>query len=78
MHINSLPTLFIPRMWLNGRGWYGSRRLAEHGCTPHEIMSITGHRTFKEVTRYTDATDRKHLAEIAMQKTTTGTLSGKP
>ena len=30
-------------------------RLAEQGCTEFEIMAITGHRTSKEVTRYTRA-----------------------
>ncbi len=55
-----------------------SRRLAEHGCTAHEIMSITGHKTLKEVTRYTMAADRTRLAVTAMQKSTTGTSSGKP
>jgi integrase len=55
-----------------------SRRLAEHGCTPHEIMSITGHQTLKEVTRYTAAADRRGLAEKAVAKTLTRTGSGKP
>lgn len=55
-----------------------SRRLAEHGCSPHEIMAITGHKTLKEVTRYTAAVDRKRLAITAMSKTITGTSSGKP
>jgi integrase len=54
-----------------------SRRLAEAGCTAHQIMSITGHRTLKEVTRYTEAADRKRLAQSAMA-TITGTGSGKP
>ncbi|WP_074962614.1 tyrosine-type recombinase/integrase [Jannaschia rubra] len=29
------------------------RRLAEAGCTPHEIMAISGHRSPAEVTRST-------------------------
>jgi integrase len=53
-----------------------SRRLAEAGCTPHEIMAITGHKTLKEVTRYTAAADRARLARDAMAKTRTS--SGKP
>lgn len=51
-----------------------SRRLAEHGCSAHEIMSITGHKTLKEVERYTAAVDRKLLAKRAMARTS----SGKP
>jgi len=42
------------------------RRLAEGGCTPHQIMAISGHQTLAEVTRYTVAASRKELAEQAM------------
>jgi integrase len=54
------------------------RRLAEAGCTPHEIMAISGHKTLKEVTRYTSAVDRRHLAQSAMAKIESGTSIGKP
>lgn len=54
------------------------RRLAEAGCTPHEIMSITGHKSLREVTRYCDAANRKHLAKRAFEKTTLRTASVKP
>ncbi|AZO78078.1 hypothetical protein B5U98_21000 [Bosea sp. Tri-39] len=30
-----------------------ARRLAEAGCTAHEIASITGHKSLNEVQRYT-------------------------
>lgn len=43
-----------------------SRRLAEAGCTNQQIKSITGHKTDKEVARYTAAADQAHLAEQAM------------
>jgi integrase len=43
-------------------------RLAEIGCTEHEIMSITGHRTIKEVQRYTEAARKKVLADNAISK----------
>tara|TARA_Y100001970_G_scaffold232807_2_gene289933 strand:- start:4267 stop:4563 length:297 start_codon:yes stop_codon:yes gene_type:complete len=39
-------------------------RLAEIGCTTHQIMAITGHKTMKEVDRYTRAYNRK-LAAIS-------------
>ena len=42
------------------------RRLAEAGCSPHEIMSVSGHETLKEVERYTKAANRAHLANSAM------------
>jgi len=43
-----------------------SRRLAEAGATPHEIMSVTGHRSLKEVNRYTEAANRANLADAAI------------
>lgn len=55
-----------------------ARRLAEAQCTAHQIMAITGHRTLKEVTRYTAAVDRKRLAASAMEKFIAGTAIGKP
>ena len=45
-----------------------ARRLAEMGCTAHEIAAITGHATLAEVQRYTKAADRKRLAREAMKK----------
>ena len=43
-------------------------RLAELGCSEQEIMSITGHRTSKEVTRYTRAASQKTRAESALRR----------
>jgi integrase len=48
------------------------RRLAEIGCTVHQIASILGHATLKEVERYTRAADRKRLAREAMAKLVDG------
>jgi integrase len=45
-----------------------SVRLAEAGCTPHEIAAITGHASLKEIVRYTQTADRKRLAHTAMEK----------
>jgi integrase len=45
-----------------------ARRLAEIGCTAHQIAAITGHATLKEVQRYTNAADRKRMAREAMAK----------
>jgi len=44
------------------------RRLAEASNTTHELMGISGHRTLSEVQRYTDAADRKLLADRGMAK----------
>ena len=52
-------------------------RLAELGATEHEIMAVTGHRTSKEVTRYTRAARQKVLAERAMAKLTAGQKANK-
>jgi integrase len=47
----------------------GCRRLAEAGCTVHEIAAITGHKTLKMVERYTKAADQTRLARAAMERT---------
>jgi len=43
-------------------------RLAELGCTEQEIMSITGHKTSKEIARYTKSANQKVRAERAIDK----------
>jgi hypothetical protein len=45
-----------------------ARRLADVGCTAHQIAAVTGHATLAEVQRYTKAADRKRLAREAMKK----------
>jgi site-specific recombinase XerD len=35
-----------------------ARRLAEIGCTAHQIAAVTGHASLSEVQRYTKAADR--------------------
>jgi integrase len=45
-----------------------ARRLADIGCSVHEIAAITGHASLGEVQRYTKAADRKRLAQQAMKK----------
>lgn len=45
-----------------------ARRLAEAGCSAHMIMSVTGHRSLKEVERYTRAAGQKDLATSAMAR----------
>ena len=43
------------------------RRLAEAGCSANVIASISGHRTLKEVARYTTAADQEQLADTAIR-----------
>ncbi|MET0539920.1 MAG: tyrosine-type recombinase/integrase, partial [Xanthobacteraceae bacterium] len=45
-------------------------RLAEAGCTVHEIAAISGHKTLKEIARYTAAVDQARLAREAMARVT--------
>ena len=45
-----------------------ARRMAEAGCSPHEIMAVTGHATLSEVTRYTKDANRPMLADKALTK----------
>jgi integrase len=44
------------------------RRLAEAESTANQIASISGHKTLKEVERYTKAADQKKMARQAMGK----------
>ncbi|MER9133589.1 site-specific integrase [Mesorhizobium sp. M0768] len=43
-----------------------SRRLAQAGCSPHQIKAITGHKKLDEIVRYTEAVDQMRLAHQAM------------
>ncbi|ADP71979.1 integrase family protein [Rhodomicrobium vannielii ATCC 17100] len=42
-----------------------ARRLAEAGCTVHQIAAITGHATLREIERYTKEASQLRLAEAA-------------
>jgi integrase len=44
------------------------RRLAEAGCSAHEIMAVLGHKTLSEAERYTREADQTRLATEAMMK----------
>lgn len=44
------------------------RRLAEHDATSKQIMAVSGHKTSKEVDRYTEAANQKRLARAGMAK----------
>jgi integrase len=43
-------------------------RLADNGCTAHQIMAVSGHKSIKEAERYTREADRKRLAREAMDR----------
>jgi integrase len=44
------------------------RRLAEAGCSANQIAAISGHKTLREVSRYTSAADQERLAADAIGK----------
>ncbi|MGB8155195.1 MAG: tyrosine-type recombinase/integrase, partial [Pseudolabrys sp.] len=44
------------------------RRLAEAGCTAHEIMAVLGHKTLAEAQKYTRDADQLRLAGAAITK----------
>jgi integrase len=66
----------LPQCSAHGLRKAAARRLAEAGCTAHEIGAITGHVSLGELVRYTRAVDQRRLAEAAMAKTRTSI--GKP
>lgn len=68
----------LPHCSPHGLRKAAARRLAEAGCTAHEIASITGHRTLSEVARYTMAADQVRLAEAAIARIKSGTAAHNP
>lgn len=44
-----------------------ARRLAEARCTPHQIAAITGHKSLREIERYTAAASQLVLADEAVE-----------
>jgi integrase len=66
----------LPHCSAHGLRKAAARRLAEIGCTQHEIAAITGHASLAEVQRYTKGADQKRLAVSAMAKIKNGTSVG--
>ena len=64
----------LPHCSAHGLRKAAARRLAEAGCTEHEIAAITGHASLREITRYTKAADQVRLAVSAMDKVRTSTV----
>lgn len=56
----------LPHCSAHGLRKAAARRMAEAGCTNQQIKAITGHKTDREVSRYTAAADQERLAEQAM------------
>ena len=49
----------------------GCRRLAEAGCSAHEIAAWSGHRTLSEIAEYTRSVEQAAMARQAMHKVRT-------
>ena len=54
------------RCVLHGLRKAAGRRLAEAGCSAKEIAAVLGHKTLKEVERYTAAANQEKLAKAAI------------
>lgn len=68
----------LPHCSAHGLRKAAARRLAEAGCSAHEIMAITGHQTLKEVERYTREAGRRNLADSAMERMGKSTQAEQP
>ncbi|MGR4930601.1 tyrosine-type recombinase/integrase [Bradyrhizobium sp. CAR08] len=56
------------RCRMHGLKKSGMRRRAEVGNTAHELMAFSGHKTLTEVQRYTEAANKKRLADSGAAK----------
>jgi len=56
----------LPQCSAHGLRKSAATRLADVGCSEAQIMAITGHKTAKEVQRYTRARDQMRLADDAI------------
>jgi len=53
---------------IHGLRKLAATRLAQAGCTAHEIASITGHKTLSMVSLYTRSVDQERLARAAVSR----------
>lgn len=63
---DQLKRIGLPPLGLHGLRRLTAIRLAEAGCTPHEIAAITGHRTLQMVQEYTKGVRQRNLADVAV------------
>jgi integrase len=57
----------LPQCSAHGLRKCAATRLADAGCSLHEVMAITGHRSMSAVAPYTMAADQKRLARQALR-----------
>lgn len=58
----------IAHLTFHGLRKTAGAKLAEAGCTPHEIMAVLGHKTLKEAERYTAEASQQTRASAAILK----------
>lgn len=58
----------LPQCSFHGLRKTAPTRLANAGCSAHEIAAITGHKSLKDVQHYTLAADQERLAHQALAK----------
>lgn len=66
--VDAVPDLKGSGLTAHGLRKAAARRLAEAGCSALQIAAITGHKTLKEVSRYTAAADQGRMARDAMKR----------
>jgi integrase len=72
-----LEKIGLPGLNVHGLRKAAARRLAEAGCSAHEIAAVTGHRTLAMVELYTRAADQEKMAGAAVVRLT-GNRTTKP
>lgn len=63
-----LRAIGLPNITVHGLRKLAATRLADAGCSPHEIAAITGHRSLSMVELYTRSANQERLAEAAVER----------
>jgi integrase len=66
--VDAVPTLKGKGLSAHGLRKSVARRMAEAGCTVHQIAAVGGWKTLKEVERYTRAAEQARMAREAIEK----------
>ena len=69
---------FPPGMNIHGLRKLAATRLADAGCTMHEIAAMTGHKTLGMVSLYTADADQRRLARAAVERLRTTADNQQP
>jgi integrase len=67
----------LPQCSAHGLRKCAATRLAQAGCSLHQVMAMTGHKSMSEVARYTKAADQARLARQAMRTQIEAQLSSR-